>query len=387
MELAKIIHQYQEPFMRKYGHFLSPVQVKTFNDIVACRTIEAGEVAVSCPHCTHIEWKPLSCGNRNCPKCQNHNTSQWIDRQLNKLLPVRYFMITFTLPFQFRALAKRSQRQIYSLFFSCIAGVLKDFGLNPKHLGAHIGMTMVLHTNSRRLDYHPHIHVVVPGGGIIQSRKQWKKKKGKYLFKQENLANVFRARFLRALKQIGSSIPSTPCKWVVSCRHVGKGITAIKYLSKYLYKGVIQEKNIVANSNGRVTFRYIDSETKTAKYRTLYGEDFIYLILQHALPKGFRRVRDYGFLHANAKKLLSLVQLVLHVMIQTSPLRRRPAFKCPCCKSPMVAIGFRLKPGYPQHRRGTAVHDKNRRTHRLYGTHRWSLRLFQAVAQVRSYIF
>ena len=108
---------------------------------------------------------------------------------------------------------------------------------------------------------------------------------------------------------------------------------------------MISEKDIIANKSGKVTFQYVESETKTVKYRTLPGEDFIYLILQHVLPKGFRRVRDYGFLHANAKRLLSLVQLVLHVVIHEVPLRGRPAFTCSRCKSPMVAIGFRLKPG------------------------------------------
>ncbi len=176
MELTKILHQYREPFMRKYQGPLSPEQFKAVGDIMECRTRESGEVAVSCPHCSHIELEPLSCGNRNCPKCQNHNASQWIDRQANKLLPVRYFMITFTLPFQLRALARRLPKQVYSLFFLCVAGVIKDFGLNPKHLGAKIGITMVLHTNSRSQNYHPHIHVIVPGGGIVRSRKQWEKK-------------------------------------------------------------------------------------------------------------------------------------------------------------------------------------------------------------------
>jgi hypothetical protein len=140
-------------------------------------------------------------------------------------------------------------------------------------------------------------------------------------------------------------IPKAPCKWIVDCRQVGKGVSAIKYLSKYLYKGVISEKNIIADKSGKVTFRYIDSETETVKTRTLPGEDFIFLILQHVLPKGFRRVRDYAFLHANAKKLLSLVQLVLHVVVYEIPLRDRPALPCPRFKSAMVAIGFRLKPG------------------------------------------
>ncbi|MCP4142951.1 MAG: IS91 family transposase, partial [Chloroflexi bacterium] len=138
------------------------------------------------------------------------------------------------------------------------------------------------------------------------------------------------------------SIPKNiPPKWVVDCAHVGKGITALKYLSRYLYRGVIGEKNIVSNQNGQVTFKYIESKTGNTRYRTLKGEDFLHLIIQHVLPKGFRRVRDYGFLHGNAKKMLSLIQLILHVVIKGIELRPRPVFKCPCCKSPMVIIGFR----------------------------------------------
>ncbi len=122
---------------------------------------------------------------------------------------------------------------------------------------------------------------------------------------------------------------------------MGKGITALKYLSRYLYRGVISEKNIVSNQNGEVTFKYIESKTGKTLYRTLKGEDFLQLILQHVLPKGFRRVRDYGFLHGNAKKLLSLVQLILHVVIEVIKQRPRPVFKCPRCQSPMVILGFR----------------------------------------------
>ncbi len=164
-------------------------------------------------------------------------------------------------------------------------------------------MTMVLHTHNRKLDFHPHMHIVVPGGGVDESRRQWKKKKSKYLFNQKALAKVFRARFLAALNEAGFSIPTNvPEKWIADCTHVGKGITALKYLSRYLYRGVISEKNIVSNNNGQVTFKYIESKTDETRYRTLKGEDFLHIILQHVLPKGFRRVRDYGFLHSNAKK-------------------------------------------------------------------------------------
>ena len=342
MELASIINQYYDAFMIKYGDTALPDHIKAMNAIRRCRTPDSGELYVQCPNCHHAEWRPLSCGNRSCPKCQNHEASKWIDRQQAKLLPVLYFLVTFTLPFELRSLTWHHQKVVYSIFFTCVASTLKDFGLNPKNLGAEIGMTMVLHTNNRKLDFHPHIHVVVPGGGIDKRRRQWKKKKGKYLFNQDAMAKVFRARFLAALNEAGLSIPqNVPAKWVVDCKQVGKGITALKYLSKYLYRGVISEKNIISNQNGQVTFKYIESKTGDTRYRTLKGEDFLHLIMQHVLPKGFRRARDYGFLHSNAKKILHLVQLILYVVIKGIEQRLRPVFKCPCCKSPMAILGFR----------------------------------------------
>lgn len=284
----------------------------------------------------------MSCGHRSCPKCQNHEASRWIDRQQAKLLPASYFMVTFTLPYELRSLSWRHQKAVYSILFTCAAGTLKDFGLNPKNLGAEIGMSMVLHTHSRKLDYHPHTHVVLPGGGVDKRSRQWKTKKGKYLFNEKAMAKVFRARFFAALIQAGLFIPKTvPKKWVVDCKYAGKGMPALKYLSRYLYRGVISERNIVSNQNGQVTFRYIESRGKKVRYRTLNGEDFLHLIMQHVLPKGFRRVRDYGFLHGNAKRLLYLVQLILHVVIARIEKRPRPVFKCSCCQSPMVILGFR----------------------------------------------
>ena len=349
MELAAIINQYYDRFMEKYGDTALPGHLKALNAMRSCRTPDSGELYVQCPNCNYGEWRPMSCGHRSCPKCQNHAVSQWIDRQKEKLLPVLYFMATFTLPYELRSLTWHHQKEVYSILFTCVSSTLRDFGLNPKNLGAEIGMTMVLHTNNRKLDFHPHIHVVVPGGGINKRRRQWKKKKGKYLFNQDAMAKVFRARFLAALNEAGLSIPrNIPSEWVVDCKHVGKGITALKYLSRYLYRGVISEKNIISNQDGQVIFKYIESKTGNTLYRTLKGEDFLHLIMLHVLPKGFRRVRDYGFLHGNAKKLLSLVQLVLHVVIKGIKKRPRPVFKCPYCKSPMVILGFRQtawKPG------------------------------------------
>jgi hypothetical protein len=348
MKMASIINQYHDAFMTKYGDAALPGHLKAINAIRGCRTPASGELYVGCSDCSHAEWRPLSCGHRSCPQCQNHEVSRWIDRQQDKLLPVPYFLITFTLPYELRALAFHNQKLMFSLLFLCVSSTLKDFGLNPKKLGAQIGMTMVLHTHSRKLDFHPHIHVVVPGGGVDIRRRQWKKKKGKYLFYHKALANVFRARFLNALNESKLTIPKqVPKKWVVDCSHAGNGITALKYLSRYLYRGVISEKNIISNRNGMVTFKYTESKTQRTRFRILKGEDFLKLLMQHVLPKGFRRIRDYGFLHSKAKKLLFLVQLILSVTIKKIEHRPRPAFKCPRCDSPMIILGFRQNLGKP----------------------------------------
>ncbi len=337
MQLASLVHQYLVAFKAKYEAQLLPGQLRAIGAIQRCRTPDSGEILLACTDCGGQLRQPRSCGHRSCPQCQNHEASQWLDRQQAKLLPVEYFMVTFTLP---------RQLTLYNLLFTTAVSTLKDFGLNPKQLGADIGMTAVLHSHSRRLEYHPHLHVIVPGGGVNKATRQWKKTRGKFLFNQTALASVFRARLLAALKTAGLVPPDNlPDKWVVDCKHVGKGMPALKYLSRYLYRGVISEKNIVANNNGEVTFRYIDSSTGQTRYRSLKGEDFLWLVLQHVLPKGFRRVRDYGFLHGNARKLLVLIQLTLKVMISIRPPRPRPVFKCPRCRAPMRVLGF-IRPAW-----------------------------------------
>ena len=342
MQFAAILGQYHDAFQAKYASRLLPGHLRAINAINRCRTPDAGQLLVQCSHCGHTLLQPRSCGHRSCPQCQNHETSLWLDRQQKKLLPVEYFMATFTLPYELRFLAWNHQALVYKLLFACASSTLKDFGLDPNNLGADIGMTAVLHTHNRRLDYHPHLHVVVPGGGVDKAKKQWKKKKSKYLFNEFALAKVFRARFIDQASKAGLRLPGcVPRKWVVDCKRAGKGPSALKYLARYLYRGVIGENNIVSNQDGHITFKYVESRTGKTRYRTVTGEDFLWLILQHVLPKGFRRARDYGFLHGNSKKLLSLVQLVLQALIHASELRPRPAFMCPRCQTPMkiLAIG------------------------------------------------
>lgn len=223
--LKSIIKQYKPGLIKKYGDTLLPSQWHAMQAIERCRTARSGELYIQCKQCNHAHWAPLSCGHRHCPVCQNHEVNQWLDRQKQKLLPVNYFLVTFTLPAQLRQLAWCQQKKIYRIFFATVASTLKDFGLNPDKLDGDTGLTAVLHTHNRRLDYHPHIHLVMPGGGINQKRRQWKKLKGKYLFNEFALAKVFRARFLTALNEHALIIPGNiPEKWVANVQHVGKGL-------------------------------------------------------------------------------------------------------------------------------------------------------------------
>jgi hypothetical protein len=349
MELQTIVHHYRSRYMAAYGHYLSNDQRSALNAISACRQGQAyGELSLQCQACLQPGELPRSCGHRACNQCQHQSTQDWLARQSQKQLPVNYYMATFTLPYELRAVAKAHSRLVYALLFDCAVNTLKAFALNKQGLEAELGLCAVLHTHTRRLDYHPHVHIVVPGGGVHRARREWRKLKGRYLFNGKALAKAFRGALLRALAAAGLAQYSTPKKWVVQCVKVGRGQQALQYLSRYLYRGVISNANILQDDGTHVTFRYRDSQSGQWQTRTERGEDFIHLLMQHVLPKGFRRIRDFGFLHGNAKALLRIVQWVLKVDRPPLPAKRKPFMRCPHCAGPMVVIGIKLarpKPG------------------------------------------
>ncbi len=279
---------------------------------------------------------------------RSQSTQDWLARQCQKQLPVNYYMATFTLPYELRALAQTHSRRVYALLFDCAVSTLKAFALNQQGLAAELGLCAVLHTHTRRLDYHPHVHILMPGGGVHRARREWRKLKGNYLFNGKALAKAFRGAMLHALAAEGLAQTHTPKNWVVQCQKVERGQQALQYLSRYLYRGVISNANILHDDGTHVTFRYRDSRSSQWQNRTERGEDFVHLLMQHVLPKGFRRTRDYGFLHGNAKALLRIVQWVLKVDHPPKPVKHKPALRCPHCAGPMVVIGIKLlkpKPG------------------------------------------
>lgn len=348
IRLASIIKEYEPDFIKQYSKQLLPSHYKALNAIKTCRSEYGPQMLMQCENedCSHITIIPHSCGHRHCPYCQNYETGQWIDNQLKKLVPAVYFMITFTLPAQLRNLAWQNQRLVYGLFFDCVWETIRTFCLNDKKLGGIPGAVAVLHTNSRELNYHPHIHLVMPAATIDKNKRLWSKKSGKYLFNHKALAKVFREKMIDALTNNNLTPPrNNPKKWVADCLFVGHGNKALLYLGKYLYRGVIKEDDIISFENGKVTFRFTNSKTKQTHTKTVSAVQFLWMIFQHILPRSFRRVRNFGFLHPNSKKLIKILQWLFRLdpsRFTGKKLEPRKRMICPLCGAFMNILAIKL---------------------------------------------
>ena len=349
IKLSSIIKTFESDLLGQYQDKLLPSHKNALWAMKSCRTNQSPKMLTSCVECEEQQYVPHSCGHRNCPHCQNHESQQWLERQLKKQVPAEYFLVTFTLPKQFRPLAWQHQQTLYAAMLQCSWDTLNTFSQNDKQLQGTAGAISVLHTHSRRLDFHPHVHVVIPAAAIHQETRLWRtksfKNKKTFLFDHKALAEVFRGKMLEAITQAGLKLPAKyPTKWVVDCKAVGSGDKALVYLGRYLYRGVIQEKDIIACEGGQVTFRYRNSDTKKIEYRTMAGADFLWLLLRHVLPKGFRRTRNFGFLHPNSKRLLQVLQLVLKWVpnLDFGWKKKRPSMVCHCCGGEMEIIKTRI---------------------------------------------
>jgi hypothetical protein len=332
IRLIDILHRFEGDFLRTYGASLLPSQRSALTAFKRCRTRLAAQMQVQCEACLKTDYVPHSCGHRSCPHCQAHESQRWIDQQQAKQLPVDYFMLTFTLPKEWRTLVWQQQKTLYDLLMKTAWDTINTFSQNDKTLQGNAGAIAVLHTHNRRLDFHPHVHMVVPSGAINILQKRWRSKRSKYLFNHKALAKVFRAKMLDGITKLGLCVPKgITDKWVVDCKQVGSGAKAIAYLGRYLYRGVLQEKDILSCDDQHVRFRYIDSKTKKTQVRTVTGVEFLRLLLQHILPKGFRRARNFGFLHPNCKRQISLLQIMLRVQLQVITPTPRPVMVCACC--------------------------------------------------------
>ena len=354
--LASIIERFGADYLAQYGDSALPSQRQALNAMKNCRSNLGPGMLAQCGDCGEQTVVPHSCGHRNCPHCQHFESQRWIERQTQALVPGSYFLITFTLPAELRALVWQHQRLLYAALMECAWETLRTFSQNHRQLQGIPGAVAVLHTHARRLDFHPHVHLAMPAAALDADKGLWrtlrKGTKGGYLFNHKALAKVFRAKFLAALVELGlPPPPNLPVKWVVDCKCVGNGEKALVYLGRYLYRGVIQEKDILRCENGQVTYRWRDSKTSKTAQRIVSGVEFLRLVLQHVLPKGFRRARNYGFLHPNSKKMIALLRLLVFKPCGKAPVQsaaatqsERPKLLCRCCAAVMDIVRRRILP-------------------------------------------
>ena len=362
MEIADIFHQYFDEYLTKFGDKIPINHLRTANDIMTCRTrIKGGEVYY-CENCKSFHYAYHSCNNRHCPKCGSNNSEKWTEKQKEKLIPVKYFMVTFTLPEELRFIIRSNQKLFYSILFRAASESLKELLSDPKYAGGEPGFTAILHTWTRKLIYHPHLHFIVPGGAFDFERNDWNKIKYETI-PVRKLSGKFREKFCFLLKnknpEIFDTIPQNIWKsgFNTHSKPVGNGESTLKYLANYICKTAISNNRTVSLENGKVTFSYNDSKTNETKFVKIPVFEFMRRFLQHTLPKGFQRIRHYGFLSSGAKKKSELIGLYfnysqckkVHTKQKPDNFQPRDKYICPKCHKKMrfhrtVEIGSRAPP-------------------------------------------
>lgn len=341
---------------------------RTMYVLARCRTAAMGGHIDQCdnPECNRVHISYNSCRNRHCPKCQGHLREQWIQAREADLLNTKYFHVVFTLPDHLNDLALEKPAFIYGLLFKTVWSVIRDFGYNPKLLGARMGMISVLHTWGQNLSLHPHLHCIVPAGGITRSGK-WKQtsakgkpgcRKARYLFPAKEMKKVFRARFVAALrKEIkldkGLSKKLFSKHWVIYCEQPFYGPKqVIEYLGRYTHKIAISNSRIMAVKNGQVTFRAKDYRQKGKKVILHLSEkEFIRRFALHILPKGFTRIRHYGILSSTSKKCCKAsIDEQLGPVAVCDTEKKGMHRICPTCKKgTLITISVFDERGPPEH--------------------------------------
>jgi len=343
--MAEILSAHWPAYVAKFGRLIPPEQRAAVRAILRCRTPALGGQRYACA-CGREQFAYHSCNHRACPRCGQDDASAWIAQQRTRLLPVPYFLVTFTVPKQLREPIRAAMKSWYGALLKESAGALQDLAADPKYLGAELGLTAMLQTWTRDQLYHPHVHLLVPGGGITANGLRWLRvKDGEFLVPQAKLAARFKGRLKAWLQQhepeLFRAVPAKVwwMKWVVDIQPVGSGEAALKYLANYLCSPPLREHQIERDDATGVTFRYRDNAGAVQR-ATVSGSEFVRRVLQHVLPKGFQRVRHYGWRAAAAtakwNRILALLDWRTPALVPPAPL---PPPQCPCCGKPMFLLG------------------------------------------------
>jgi hypothetical protein len=368
LEVADIIRAQGERFIERSRSWLTWAQRKVLYAIERCRTAALGGHRDRCARCGHRAISYNSCRNRHCPKCQTGARNRWLAERSKELLPVRYVHVVFTLPHQLAPLAYQNKRLLYRLLFQASAATLLEVAATPQHLGAHIGFLSVLHTWGQNLQHHPHLHCVIPAGGLSADHTRWIQPRYPFFLPVKVLSRVFRGKFVAGLQrafrqgklgfygdQKSLRDPKLFCTlvrslfrqdWIVYAKPpFGGPQYVLHYLARYTHRVAISNHRLVSFQNGQVSFRWKDyAHGGKQRIMTLSADDFLQRFLLHVLPKGFVRIRFFGFL-ANRRRATLLPicrQLLAAQPTPDSPCLASPqlpsTWSCPVCGGPMIII-------------------------------------------------
>jgi hypothetical protein len=378
LEVADIFRAFGPDWRREQRGRLNVSQLKVMSAVEQCRSAALGGHVLRCEACEHSRIAYNSCRNRHCPKCQGRLAHQWLQDRQADLLPVEYYHVVFTLPAAMSEIAYPNKAVVYGLLFQAASETLLGIAADPKHLGAQIGATLVLHSWGSAMTHHPHVHGIVPGGGLSLDGERWVPCKRGFFLPVRVLSRRFRTLFLKGLLEahrngelhfFGESAaladtqaferwlkPLWQCEWVVYAKRPFAGPDAVlAYLSRYTHRVAISNSRLIAMDDHGITFRWKDYRAKGRtkhKTMTLAPGEFIRRFLLHVLPRGLHRIRHYGLLAnahrrqqiARVRDLLAVPSPVLEDAPQVSVLK--PTFLCPHCGAPMVVIDILM----PQHR-------------------------------------
>ena len=333
-----------------FAGLITPAQRRALHAILRCRTAAMGGCVYRCAACAETDFAYHSCHHRACPRCGGQRTGAWTAQQEARLLPVEYFLVTFTVPAPLRLAFTARPELLHDLLFATAAAALQAIAALPRHLGGELGMIGVLHTWGRQVQHHPHLHFIVPGGALRPDGKKWRPARaGSWLLPRAAVAAAFRRGFQDALQaaapDLHAQIPDSIWRdgWWVHFQPAGAGQNVIRYLARYVGKTAISDERILAADDHAVTFCYTDSATQARKECTLPADEFMRRYLQHVLPPGQHRVRYFGWMHPAAKARRRKVETLLAVVIVVSEAPDTPPawhLCCPHCHAfALVRIG------------------------------------------------
>lgn len=355
LEIADVLRAHAGAYLRRYGSAVLPSHHRAIDDLVRCRTPAMGGHVYACDHCGHTEYVYHSCKNRSCPKCHAQDTATWISARRSELLPVPHFHLVFTLPGALHTLVRSNQKRLYAILMKTAAESLQELAADPKYLGGQIGILAVLHTWTRTLHYHPHVHCLVPAGGVSDDGT-WHAARNDFLVPVRALSIIFRAKFLTALRRDFPRfrIPRAARhkKWVVYCKPSIAGTDRLlDYLGRYVHRVAICNTRILTMSRGEVTIRHRSSVPGEWQTLSLPIFEFIRRFLQHVLPRGFHKVRYYGLWAPANKQLRQSLQIALATEIpsamfaatvvesqQSTAPATQPARTCPRCQNGQLVL-------------------------------------------------